>query len=601
MIVEDDGHPITEGWAGLDSFEIDDEWYRWRTARGVEGITQPRGLDDTHVLLSLDETTVSEDVQGGDLPYPDSMPIAWTKTFRGGGRVYYNNMGHSAATWAVPEFLTSIVNGIAWVSEVPLDAECYGADDRAAAAAAPPAPDRRLVGEACTLPDLAPRAGGTWETSGPPLALTEDGGEIQLNAGIPGGFGWGAQTYVLDLSASGAATADLSVDLAIPVPTDDYDLSITTGWGWYGAHSLPGATSEHLDLTNIPHCAVLHMYADNAYAPSQAAPTLTVEVTPGAPLPPAGVTRLAAASGEAADVAAAWSGQREDVTCACAFLARDDDFADALASGGAQGATGGPLLLTDSSALSEGARAELQRLQVERVTILGGEQAVVAGVVAELEALGIAVDRLAGATRIETAIAIAEAFPQLSGAPLLVRAYQATEDPTTAFADSLAAGREAAASGRPVLLTTGEALSPAVAAYLEDEGVEALTVVGGTAAVSDAVLDALREAGIEPTRVAGSDRAGTAIAVATQLSGAASAADAQSVVLIEGFAPDAWVDGFAAAGHQPAGPIVLASGPELPDATAAWLQGGAGDVPLLCGARITPAACDAAAAALGLT
>jgi hypothetical protein len=207
--------------------------------------------------------------------------MAWTKTFRGGGRVYYNNMGHSSGTWSVPEFRTSIVNGIGWVSEKRPDMNCFNSNTPLPPAPTPPAADHDQVGQACAIPERKTRSGGTWETSGAMKRLTEAGDSMTMpSAGIPGNLGWGAQHYVLDLSASKAKKADVTLTLQIPTPTDDYDLSVTTAWGWYGSHALPGASSEQLVLEDIPHCAILQVYGDNLLATSMRAPSLTATVVP---------------------------------------------------------------------------------------------------------------------------------------------------------------------------------------------------------------------------------------------------------------------------------------------------------------------------------
>lgn len=314
MTVEDDRHPITEGWAGRDNFEINDEWYRWRSAKRIPGVSLPRDLNDVDVLLSLNETTIPERIQNGPTPYEDDQPIAWTNTFRGGGRVHYNNMGHSEATWSVPEFQTSIVNGIGWVDDVSLDSECFAGDRVMPAPPAPPLADPATVSQACEVPDVAERSGGTWETSGKIKRLTAEGDELELpSAGIPGNLAWGAQGYVLDISDAEAAGADVTVELDIPVPSDDYDLSVTAPWGWYGSDAPPGASTEQLVIENAPHCAILWMYGDNMLAAagpmSGQAPTLRVAVEPldsGArdltaacppdAVPPAGYTDVAAES-----------------------------------------------------------------------------------------------------------------------------------------------------------------------------------------------------------------------------------------------------------------------------------------------------------------
>jgi type 1 glutamine amidotransferase len=59
-----------------------------------------------HVLLSLDTASVGA---SGD------YPLAWTKTM-GGGRVYYNALGHFPATWTDARFLRQIHAALRWVA-----------------------------------------------------------------------------------------------------------------------------------------------------------------------------------------------------------------------------------------------------------------------------------------------------------------------------------------------------------------------------------------------------------------------------------------------------------------------------------------------------
>jgi hypothetical protein len=232
------------------------------------------------VLLSLDETTVGNGIQKGPLPYEHHQPIAWTKTFRDGGRVYYNNMGHSESTWATAPFQTSIVNGVRWVGKVRPDAGCLDGTGDVSTRLSPPAPRRADVGHRCALPDIEPRNGSTWETHDAVSRLTEKGGSADLAAGVAGGLAWGAQYWVLDLHRSGSRQAKVTVRLTWPSPTDDYDLSVTTGWGVYGSHEAVGTTTERLVLRHVPQCALLQMNGENMDAASGQAPTVTAKVTP---------------------------------------------------------------------------------------------------------------------------------------------------------------------------------------------------------------------------------------------------------------------------------------------------------------------------------
>ena len=278
MLIEKPTDPIVKGWNGASSFMFDDEYYRWRTAKRVPGISLPRNDPGVEVLLSLDESTVGGTIQTGPIAYEHHQPIAWKKTFRGGGRVFYNNMGHSESTWSVPAYQTSLVEAVKWVSGKRPSQTCLASTAPLPGRPKPPIAPASLVGKGCPVPALRARSGGTWETSGAARRLTEKGDSQAFAAGLPGNLSWGAQTWVLDVSASHARSADVTIDLTWPLPTDDYDLSVTTAWGAYGTHELAG-TTEHLVMKDVPTCAILHVAGDNLYALGQQGPTAKVTVT----------------------------------------------------------------------------------------------------------------------------------------------------------------------------------------------------------------------------------------------------------------------------------------------------------------------------------
>jgi hypothetical protein len=277
MLIEKPKDPIVKGWGGAKSFMFDDEYYRWRTAKRVPGVSLPRNAPGVEVLLSLDEKTVGGGIQQGGLAYEHHQPIAWKKTFRNGGRVFYNNMGHSDGTWDVPAYQTSLVEAVKWVSGKRPKASCLTSTEPIAKPQAPPKANPASVGKSCTVPRLTPRTGGTWETSGAAKRLTAKD-SVVFPGGIPGNLAWGGQTYVLDLSAKKGKRADVVVDLTWLNPLDDYDLDVVTGWGTYGAHELTGATAEHLVLRDVPTCAVLHITGDNMLATGLSGPTMKVSV-----------------------------------------------------------------------------------------------------------------------------------------------------------------------------------------------------------------------------------------------------------------------------------------------------------------------------------
>ncbi|MGI9019023.1 MAG: cell wall-binding repeat-containing protein, partial [Euzebya sp.] len=170
-------------------------------------------------------------------------------------------------------------------------------------------------------------------------------------------------------------------------------------------------------------------------------------------------------------------------------------------------------------------------------------------------------ERRAGASRFETATAIARADAAAADTVILARAFpsEGATDPTQGFADALAAGGMAAEFGWPVLLTQTEVLTPTTRAYLQEAGIGQVEIMGGTAAISAGVEAEINGLGIATERVSGASRAETAIAVAAKR-GAPSAAEAAHVVLVQGQTEDAWAGGFAAAARSALldAPIVLA-------------------------------------------
>jgi hypothetical protein len=99
-------------------------------------------------------------------------------------------------------------------------------------------------------------------------------------------------------------------------------------------------------------------------------------------------------------------------TCRSAFLVSGTNFPDALAAGVRSYSRGIPMILTDPAALSPEARQTLRDLQTQQVYIIGGTAAVSQAVQDELVkatqdgGLGLAVARISGADRLQTAVAI---------------------------------------------------------------------------------------------------------------------------------------------------------------------------------------------------
>jgi putative cell wall-binding protein len=286
------------------------------------------------------------------------------------------------------------------------------------------------------------------------------------------------------------------------------------------------------------------------------------------------------------------------------LVARRDQFADALAGGVLQGASGGgpsPLLLVDGQGPLDGrVAAEVARLGAREALVLGGPQAVADEVVGDLRGLGLQVDRVAGDSRLATAAAVARTAT--AGRPveavLLARAFGDGVDPTRAFADSLVAGALAAEAGWPVLLTGSDALADAAAEAIRELAPAEVVVVGGEAAVSADVAQAVAALGVPTRRLAGASRVETARALQAERQAQGGGAGSDAAVVLGATAPDAWVAGFASATlAATAGAPVLLSAGGLADPEAEVLAG-TRPARLVCAGDV--AACDRAADAAGL-
>ncbi len=186
------------------------------------------------------------------------------------------------------------------------------------------------------------------------------------------------------------------------------------------------------------------------------------------------------------------------------LIARGDDFSDGLAASGLAGLYGAPLLLTKSDTLPPQVAAEIERLGASEVIIVGGRQAVSDGVKADLQALGLMVERVAGEDRYRTAERIAERIADAVGDPEVLFLVRGDE-----FPDALAVSPVAYARHAPILLVKpSEWAAPGIGVSTSVN--TTVYIAGGEAAVSETVEESVKNAGMNVERIAGRDRYDTA-------------------------------------------------------------------------------------------
>ena len=277
--------------------------------------------------------------------------------------------------------------------------------------------------------------------------------------------------------------------------------------------------------------------------------------TPPAPPLNLAPTRLTGGSLPAVSVATS-KAQFPSLGAGAAVLARVDAFADALAGVPLALTKNGPLLLTPSSGLDAEVAAELTRAvrPLSTVYLLGGTAALSPAVEQAVAAKGYTVRRIAGPTRMETAVAVAGEVGPASNA-FVVNAWN--------FPDALAAGPAAGAvpGGAHILLTDTIGVPPATQQRLASGGYSRRYVFGGNVVVSDATYAALGA----HERVAGWNRDATAAAAASRFFPGAGA-----VWVAAGNDYVGGIAGGAMAGARK-GPLLLVSG-ALGDEARAYLE-----------------------------
>ncbi|NUR62367.1 MAG: hypothetical protein HOV87_27480 [Catenulispora sp.] len=207
---------------------------------------------------------------------------------------------------------------------------------------------------------------------------------------------------------------------------------------------------------------------------------LAAQKAPGAPA--TAVSRLAGNTRYETAIAVSKKAFPADHTASAVVLATGDNFPDALAGVPLSKQLNAPLLLTPGGALDAGVAAEIRRVLAPggKVYVLGGEAAVKPAVV---NALKLPVQRIFGATRYETSVAIAKAM----GSPTNVVLATGTK-----FPDALAAGPFASdvftqdTKPAAILLTEDAHLPDNVFSYMDNHvtnvasiGVQATNAITG--------------------------------------------------------------------------------------------------------------------------
>ncbi len=180
----------------------------------------------------------------------------------------------------------------------------------------------------------------------------------------------------------------------------------------------------------------------------------------------------------------------------------------------------------------------------------------------------------AGSDRYQTALRLAERFADdRGGIGSVSNAFIASGE---TLVDAVSAAGLAGFMDAPVLLTRSDRLHSAVADFLDDYGIGTIHVLGGTAAVSDGVIDELKGlAGVGSVeRIAGDTRYDTSAAIASHLSGESWCGTNENSAILANGADERLFDAVAIGpvANRLELPVLLTAGDELADAVLAYIE-----------------------------
>ena len=221
-----------------------------------------------------------------------------------------------------------------------------------------------------------------------------------------------------------------------------------------------------LSLTTILGTLTTSALADTATTTQSVKPIAIIAPTP-APVPTSLlVTRIAGVDRVRTSVAVADAGWTQSDYAVIAYAW---DFPDAVSATPLAYKYKAPILLTDTANLNADTSAELTKLGVKHVLIVGGTGAVSSNVESQITALGIDIQRFSGPDRYATSVAIANAVGN-TGSIVITNGYNPYE--------ALSISSIAAKLGMPIILTARNSVPPEISDYISQNTITKTYVLG---------------------------------------------------------------------------------------------------------------------------
>ncbi|MGL6106693.1 cell wall-binding repeat-containing protein [Romboutsia sp.] len=177
-----------------------------------------------------------------------------------------------------------------------------------------------------------------------------------------------------------------------------------------------------------------------------------------------------------------------------AVLVNCDSLADALSVTPFAAQENAPVLLSDSKSLNTSTKAELERLGVKKVYVIGGTSAISENVANELKSMGITIERIYGEDRFETSLAIAKKLKNVNKIAVV--------NGEKGFADAVSIAPVCARDNMAIVYASSTNGLKTFEDYINTNDITTSYVVGGTTVLPDNLISGLKN----PVRISGEDR-----------------------------------------------------------------------------------------------
>ncbi|HET8571406.1 MAG TPA: cell wall-binding repeat-containing protein [Candidatus Limnocylindria bacterium] len=333
-------------------------------------------------------------------------------------------------------------------------------------------------------------------------AESENGGVVY--------YKWAPLSTLTFPAGKGTALMQSSSDTAINDPsTSKQNPSATTGMLVVGSDRKSGYYLHSFTSLSSPPPTATPSATAKPTATATPKPSATATPKPTATATPTTKPTVVRYSGanRYATAASVSFNRYKTVPVPVVYIATGTGFADALSAGPAAAKEGGPVLLVAPTGIPTETASELTRLKPKKIVVVGGTGVVSDKIKSDLAKYSSVVVRRAGADRYSTSATISSTTFSTIPVPVV---YVATG---VNFPDALAGVPAAGRQHGPILLTTKDDVPTVIMAELKRLKPARIVVLGGTGVVSGTAVNELKTVTANVTRLAGTDRWSTAVAV----------------------------------------------------------------------------------------